>query len=221
VKEWGKITGGKPIHLAEMRLGSSNAPKRWGQLLKDLAPVPLAAGLRPFVGSVKTSDYADSVRGTVAELVFRGYPIALLAMVDGILNSDISKQDRIEFIFEQQKEFDVARGRIFADLMELPEYKTHHNKSRIAKHSVAKRSLILEASDYLAYAVLQHLIDPSSQKATLTSPMLEQYCGITHREFAKEQADAVLELFRSNQEGTIYTPLDNDREGIHQKCSPK
>ena len=96
-----------------MRLGSSKAPKRYGKFLRDLGPIPHAAGLRPFVGSVKTSDYADLVKGTVAELVLKGYPIALLAMVDGILNSDFSKRDRIEFIFEQQVEFDTSRGRIF------------------------------------------------------------------------------------------------------------
>ena len=218
VEKWNEITDGRPIHLKEMRLGSSKAPKRYGKLLKDLAPIPLATGLRPFVGSVKTSDYADSVKGTVAELVLKGYPIALLAMVDGILNSDFPKRDRIEFIFEQQIEFEVARGRVFEYLMSAPEHRTHHNKSRIAKHSTQERSVLLEASDYLAYAVLQQLIDPSSQKATLTAPLLEQYRGITHREFAKEQAEGLVSLLRSEQDGSIHVPLDKDRKAYIKKA---
>jgi hypothetical protein len=134
---------------------------------------------------VKTSDYVDSVKGTVAELILRGYPIALLAMVDGILNSDLPKKDRIEFVFEQQIEYEVSRARVFRYLMCDPNYRTHHSKSRIAKHRSQERSIMLEASDYLAYAVLHQLIDPSSQKATLTSAILKQYERITHREFAK------------------------------------
>jgi len=213
-ERWVEVTGGEPIHLKEMRLGSNKAPRRYGKLLSNLALIPAGTGLRPFVGSVKTSDYAGSVRGTVAELVLKGYPIALLAMVDGILNSDFSKRDRIEFIFEQQIEFDTARSRVFEFLISDPAYRTHHNKSRIAKYSVSERSVLLEASDYLAYAVLQQLIDSSSQKAALTAPLLAQYGGITHREFAKEQAVDLIGMLRENQDGTINTPLDNDRKAF-------
>ncbi len=214
VEEWSKVTGGRQIHLATMRLGLKKAPKRFEKLLKDLAAIPPRVGLRPFVGSVKTSDYADSIKGTIAELTLKGYPIALLAMLDAILNSDFPKRDRIEFIFEQQKEFEIERARAFDSYMRAPEHRTHHNKSRIARHSSQERSVLLEASDYLAYAVLQQLLDPSSQKATLTAPILAGYGGITHREFAKEQIDDVIRSSLEEGGRTTFAPMDRDRKAF-------
>lgn len=219
VRQWRGVLKGKPLHMKTLHLGSKIAERRWKNKLELLAAIPKDVGLRPFVGSVRTSDYRHLIKGTTADLVLAGYPVALISMVDAILNSDLPRRDRIEFIFEVQKEFAVERERAFAFVRNMPEHNAHHGKSRIAKSSSIEKSILLEASDYLAYAVLCQLIDPNSQQANLTSPILSVYNGrIDHRCMGGHQA---LELINSMQEGkddSDLIQLDKDRKAyIKQK----
>jgi hypothetical protein len=191
-----------PLHIKELRLGSSKAPKRYGELLERLARVPPACNLRPFVGSVRTGDYRDRIKGTVADLVLSGYTTALTAMVGGILESDLPKRDRIEFIFEQQVEYAVSREMAFKNWRESAHYKTHHGNSRIGKNASMEKGTLLEASDYLAYAILQQLIDHESQKASLTVPIIRQYPKMDHRKLDRASANHLIDL-ASDQAGGL------------------
>jgi len=200
-KDWRKFLGlwreglaGRPsLHLADMRLGSSKAPTRHGDLLLRLGSIPHKSNLHAFAGSVRTSDYADKIKGTIAEIGLSGYSVALVAMVDAILESKrISKQDRIEFTFEDQVHFAITRAATFRDLRQAKHYKTHHGKSRVGNDSAMAASPILEASDYLSYAILQQLIDPGSQKAKLTAPILEASQPIDHVEITKDNVEQLI-----------------------------
>lgn len=212
---WTEARGDRgPLHMRDCRLGSHNAERRYGDLLKRLGKIPKAANLKPFSGSVRTADFADRTNGTIAAIVMQGYTLALSAMVEGILHGGLPRQDRIEFIFEEQIVFAQSRAEAFAYWRNLPDYKTHHGKSRIGKDSsMEKGSPLLEASDYLAYAILQNLIDSSSQKAVLTSPLLAEYDGdITHRTLAKEQADALLDRFMAATGVDSLPSMDREKK---------
>ena len=77
-----------------------------------------------------------------------------------------------------------------------------------------EKSILLEASDYLACAVRQRLTDETSQKAKLLSPMLAAYDQrIDYRYAAGEQ---VLDVIRSFQEqnGGELQRLDDDRKAF-------
>jgi hypothetical protein len=195
LKLWRQELGDRPsLHLAEMRLGSSKATKRHGDLLLRLGSVPSQANLRAFAGSVRTVHYADKIKGTIAEIGLAGYSIALTAMVDAVLESKLlPKRERIEFTFEDQIQFAVPRAATFHSFRQVEKYKTHHGKSRVGKDSAMEKSPLLEASDYLAYAILQQLIDPDSQKAKITAPILEANKPIGHVEVTRENVDYLID----------------------------
>jgi hypothetical protein len=202
---WQKELGNRPsIHLASLRLGSTRAPNRYGDLLLRLGAVPHRANLIGFAGSVRTSDYAEKIKGTVAQLSLSGYSVALLAMVDAILESkSIPKQDRIEFAFENLFEFDIPGAATFRTLRKEARYKTHHGKSRVGKDRGMEASMILEASDYLSYAILQQLIDPESQKARLTRPILEASQPIGHVEITRDNVEQLINHVYPESDGEI------------------
>ena len=201
LKLWRKELGDRQsLHLARMRLGSSTS-KRHCDLLRRLGSIPRKANLHAFAGSVRTSDYAHKTKGTIAELGLAGYNVALVAMVDAVLESKLlPKRERIEFTFEDQVEFAVQRAAMFRSFRQDEKYKTHHGKSRVGKDSAMPKSSLLEASDYLAYAVLQQLIDPDSQKAKLTAPIIEASKPIGHVEVNKENADQLIECVYAGEE---------------------
>jgi hypothetical protein len=194
LRTWRKELGDREsLHLAEMRLGSSKASRRYGDLLSRLGAVPSQVNLRAFVGSVQTAHHADRIKGTIAQMALAGYSVALVAMVDAILESKLlPKRERIEFAFEDQLEFAIPRAATFQRFRQGEKYQTHHGKSRIGKDSAMAKSTLLEASDYLAYAALQHLIDPDSQKARLTAPILAASSPIGYTEVSKENMDYLL-----------------------------
>lgn len=188
------------LHLKDLRLGSSRYPNRHKDLLTRLGSIPRRSNLIGFAGSVRTSDYADKIKGTIAEIGLSGYSVALIAMVDAILESKrISKRDRIEFTFEDQFHFAIPRAATFRDLRQAKHYKTHHGKSRVGRDSAMAASTILEASDYLSYAILQQLIDPGSQKAKLTAPILEASQPINHVEMTKDNVEQLIQQVYSDR----------------------
>ena len=197
LKMWRRELGNRPsLHLKEMRLGSESGARRYGDLLRRLGSVPSKAGLLPFVGSVSLAHTAKA-KGTIAEIALAGYNVALVAMVDAILGSKrLPKRERIEFTFEDQVHFAIPRASMFHSYRQVEKYKTCPGKrSRIGKDSSMAKDPLLEASDYLAYAMLQHLIDPASGKATVTAPILESTKAfMNHNEITKENVDHLLEI---------------------------
>jgi hypothetical protein len=132
-----------------------------------------------------------------------GYNVALVSLINAVLESkQIPKRDRIEFIFEDQIEFSQARTQNFNQFRKLERYKSHHGLSRIARDSSQAKDIILEASDYLSYAVLQQLIDPESQKSKLTEPILRP-AKVEHTVITEENTSQLLELVYGSDLSTI------------------
>jgi hypothetical protein len=203
-----------PLHIKTMRLGSKYARQRSGSLLERLGAVPKQANLRAFAGVVKTSDYRHRVKGTIVDIQMTGYSVALTAMIDAILESKlIPKRDRIEFNFEEHVEYAVPRAKALKSWREIPKYRTHHGKSRIGKDSSMEKGTLLEASDYLAYAVIQHLIDETSQQAELTSPILRENKPINVTELNKENADTLIQ-FAIDHHGGHLPAMDREMRAV-------
>lgn len=190
LKDWGKYLqmwrkemGGRPsLHLADMRLGSRSADRKYGDLLRRLGSVPGRANLRAFAGSVWTAPHAERIKRTIAEIGLSGYSVALTAMVDAVLQSEgLPKSERIEFTFEDQLEFAVPRAATLRAFRQSDQHKTcPGNRSRVGKERSMEKGPLLEASDYLSYALLQQLLEPNSQKAKLTKPIIECSQPIGH-----------------------------------------
>lgn len=202
LKLWRKELGDRQsLHLAEMRLGSPKASKRYSDLLRRLGSVPSQANLLAFAGSVQTAHHANKIKGTIAQISLAGYSVALVAMVDAVLECKLlPKRERIEFTFEDQIEFAIPRAATFHSFRQSENYKTHHGKSRVGKDSAMEKSTLLEASDYLAYAILQHLINPDSPKAELTSPIIAASLPIGHTKVTEENVDSLINHVYSGEE---------------------
>ena len=219
VRLWNDVLQGQALHMKALRLGGDKAERRWKDRLERLGAIPKQVGLRPFVGSVRTKDYKHLIEGTSAELVLSGYGIALLAMLGAIFASDLPPH-RIELLFEEQIEHAVNRERAISFFRDSHDLTNRHGLSRIAKSSSIQKSMILEASDYLSYAVLYQLIDPDSQKARLTSPILRAYGEkIPHGHASEQQMKSLIEDF--TEQGGGLDQMDKDRKAYIKEMLKK
>ena len=174
VVAWKEAMGKKKsLHLADMRLGSNYAPKKYEALLKGLAKVPKACGLKPFVGSICEKDYGHLVSGTVLESIMEGYVLAILALMDRIA-AHLKPDERIEVVFEQRANGANQRERAMICWNSLPHHRTSKGKPIVSKWSSMEKCSLTEASDYLCYALYHRELDRNSQKAVLTSPILDE-----------------------------------------------
>lgn len=161
----------KSIHVSGMRLGSKKAEKRYGDVLHRLGGVPEQCRLRAFSGSICRKDYQDKVSGTVLEVLMEGYVLAILALMD-VVAENIHPNERIEVFFEEQETHAALRERAMISWRKL--HRTKSGWSVLARWGSIPKGTLTEASDYLCYALQQYFSDPTSQKATLTAPILEQ-----------------------------------------------
>jgi hypothetical protein len=212
---WRKETGDVQfLQLKEMRLGSSAGLRRYGDLLRRLGSVPHQAGLHAFAGSVRTAPYASRIKGTIAAIGLAGYNVALAAILDAILESRmLPKREKIDFIFEEQTAFTVHRAATVHGFRQADRYRTCQGKSRIGKDSVMEKGPLLEASDYLAYAILQQLVNPDSQRARATAPILEACKPMCHTEVTKENADDLL-VQAYGEYGHEIPAMDRDKRAF-------
>lgn len=165
------------LHMAGLRLGTANAPKRLGEMLARLGKIPRDCGLVPIAGSVCRNDYLNRVLGTALEILMEGYVLAVIALLDE-LGARLPTGERVKVFFEEQH----AHAEQLRRAMHF--WKTRHRVpsgwSVIAEWGVLRKGTRLEAADYLCYALQQENIDPTSQKATLTAPILADPCIRNH-----------------------------------------
>jgi hypothetical protein len=161
-----------PLHLKTLRLGSAAGARRCGPVLKRLGPIPVECGLRGFVGSAIEKEYRSKVVGTSLELLMGGYMMALMAVMDGVLDK-IPQGERVEVIFEDQLTYAAERARAMAFLSRHPDYQTQAGPV-VAKWSSMPKGVLTDASDYLSYAFLKQLMDHKSKKAILCAPIVKQ-----------------------------------------------
>ena len=169
-RKWRKALGmNNHLHMRELRAWDKDRNK---ELLEKLGSIPASCGLTLAYCSLKVSDYRDLMTGTVVELSNEGYITALRMLVVCLMKS-LPAGQRMEVICEAQNAFAARREHTFLTLAALPEYQDRNGFSRLAKWSSVPKTSLLEPCDYAAYALLQHLKDPESRKATLCAPILK------------------------------------------------
>jgi hypothetical protein len=96
-------------------------------------PIPRDCGLRLCIGGVNVQDYDDLIIGTMAEKALKGYQAALTPMVIQVLRA-VPPNDRIEFVFEQQREYEdaVAATIWFAAKTDLDYKRTNEGLPKLA-----------------------------------------------------------------------------------------
>jgi hypothetical protein len=182
------------LHLTRMRLGSSNAVSRHKDLLERLGRIPSECGLFSIAGSIRKADFPSIVSGTALEVLMEPYVMAILALLDE-LRGRLPQGERVKVYFEQQDAHSELRRR--AVTFWKKRYRVPSGWSVITNWGVVPKGIYTEASDYLCYALTQRCIDPDSQKARLTAPILSTpfYWRHTNR----MMVDAWLDHIRANR----------------------
>jgi hypothetical protein len=167
-EEWGKaLFPRRHLHMRELRWRKD----RHKEMLGKLGPIPHKCGLRSVYSSVKVSEYVDELPEFETKAVTKGYFITLIGLTASVLLA-IPKGERVEFIFEEQKEFAAVREHALGLMSKCPILRGKRGKSALAKWSSVPKSSLLEPSDYLAYAVMQNLVNVNSNRSRLCLPIL-------------------------------------------------
>jgi hypothetical protein len=167
--EWKVGLGKKPsLHMKRLnwKYGS-----RYKKLLETLGAIPHACGLQPVFAAVRMTDY--DIARSIPKKLRHGYYVSLAAAIVATMGN-LPKGERIKFVFETQVVFARIREAAIHYISRMPEYRGRKNRKIIAGSESIPKCILLEPSDYLAYALLQTLIDKKSEKAQLCSPILKQ-----------------------------------------------
>jgi hypothetical protein len=190
-KEWREGLGAKAsLHMNTLRW-KNDRPK---DLLQRLGPIPHRCGLRPIYSSVKVSDYITDLPEYATKGFTKGYFIALMGVTVSVL-MEIPRGQRVEFIFEEQSEFAAVREHALSIMAKNPVLRGRRGKSKLAKWSSTPKSSLLEPADYLAYAIMQCLVDPDSDRSRLCRPIFgNKKVKMIGGRMGKEQVAKILEL---------------------------
>jgi hypothetical protein len=156
------------LHMKKLRwIRNRNA-----DLLLRMAKVPHECGLLPVFAAVRVSDYIDQVGDYEAKKLTTGYFVALYCAVLAVLDY-LPKGERVELIFEEQVDYAAVREFALHDIAKKKSLRKA-KKTALAKWSSIPKSSLLEPADYLAYALMQTLVDPHSLRSKLCSPILNR-----------------------------------------------
>jgi len=161
----------KRLHIKDLRFSK----ERDKELLARLGPIPTRCGLKRLIGGARVSDYEDLIPDPLRKLM-GGYIAALFVSVLNLLLS-LPEDERVELVFEQQDRFETYARIALSAIANLPVPRTKgkDGSSKLAKwRFVPKdRTIQLDQADYLCYAQLQRLRNPSSKKAQWCSPIID------------------------------------------------
>ncbi len=174
------------LHMTALRWKKDSTRR----LLERLAPIPNACGLLRCIGGVKVSDYEDLIDEPISMMYphgslyvpanvivpIKGYEAVLAPMVINVLRG-VPNTERIEFVFEEQREYAPAVDNVmaFASMKDMAYKVTKDGKPKIAKWGfVPKGSTVMtDPADYLAFATREHCTNPNMKKAKWTRAILE------------------------------------------------
>lgn len=155
------------LHMNELRWKLDRTRK----LLERLGPIPEQSGVVPAFGGVRYADYEDLVLGSPEEKTLKGYIICLIVLVTDILRR-VPATERVEIILEEQRQYEpfanIALG-ILADPEMGPSdcNMTVGGKPKLARWAFVPKgsTIMLDAPDYLAFALRETRINGNSKKA--------------------------------------------------------
>ncbi len=204
----------KKLHMNELRW---NYP-RIKKLLDRLGPIPGKCKLTPVVGGVRVSDYEDLIAGTIDEKLMKGYIACLMPLVFQLLRV-VPSDDRVDLIFEEQKEYEPYANLALSALISLmnesiPWGRGRDGLPKLSKWSfVPKDSTILtQPADYFAYALLQAYRDKNSKKTKWCQSILESGGGEGIGAILKRQT--IRRIIVGGQLITIYQIIQQRLKGF-------
>lgn len=184
-KSWDEVRQGKRIHLSEMRINPATT-----MLLENLAPLPYSCGLVPYYATVRPEYYEDmlSLQGAEgAKLAYKPYPVCLPVLLT-LINKNSPKDESIKFAFERNDLYDAHACAIFEEAEN--EIRTSNGKPRYSSWEFFAKDVcpLLQTADYFCYAQRERLVNPQSEEASWSSPILNANPGQPIKfEFTKEQ----------------------------------
>lgn len=194
VPKWTAALGSRrtSLHMRRLRWNKD----RTRQLLARLGPIPHECGLEIVMGGIKVEHYEDLIAGTADAKVLNGYVAAMTPMVIQVL-SGVPPNERIEFVFEEQGEYEPAVDWVmsFASM-------SNDGRAKLAGWKfVPKGSAMIEAADYVAFALREENTNHDSIKARWTNPILAAgdgtgYGTIMTRQRARRAIQNSQKLFR-------------------------
>ena len=215
-EQWGKFVPAWKNALGKQRKNLHMNDLRWGkdytrQLLEKLAPIPEECGLQGVMGGVCYEHYEDLIVGTPDEKLLKGYMAALHPMMTQIFRG-IPKNERLEIVFEQQREYqkwvDISIPFYALPHPQMPWLHMEDGQSKLAKWSFVPKntSVMTDPADYLAFALREAWTDSTSKKAQWCKPLLAtgkgEGIGVV---LTKEM---VRRAVRSSQLMAMYQDLD-------------
>ncbi|MDR3413541.1 MAG: hypothetical protein P4L87_21730 [Formivibrio sp.] len=174
-RSWSQLTSEWKIALhpkTALHMNKLRWPKgrdRHKLMLEKLGAVPRGCGLRPVFASVRIADYRSQLKRPDGVLS-NGYFVTLVALTQAMLKS-LPKGERLKLVVETQVEYAQAREAAISVLQKEPEYR-YRGRPMLTGCESSQKCTLLEPSDYLAYAILQWLIDKDSIRARNCAPIL-------------------------------------------------
>ena len=172
VPRWKEAVGPqrKRVHMNELRWKRLCTKK----LLARLGPIPEACGLKAVAGGVKYSDYEDLIEGTIVEKLSEGYLWSLFPLVLNILKY-IPPDERVELIFGAQSIYKERALDLSSFMAKTTVEDPNSGLSKLAKWIFVplESTILLDPSDYYAYALAQYHRDRTSQKTEWCMPILD------------------------------------------------
>jgi hypothetical protein len=190
--KWREALGDKEsLHMKKLRWKED----RHKELLERLGSVPHACGLRPVYASIRVGEYINDLEDYSVREFTEGYFVALMGVASSILLA-LPKGERVEFIFESQIRYAAVREHALEIMSKNKAIRGRRGRSALAKWGSIPKSILLEPADYLAYAILQILIDKDSLKSRLCSPILNANPKPIGGRMSKEHVQHFLEFKR-------------------------
>jgi hypothetical protein len=175
------------LHLTKLRWN-----RRYDRIVKDLAklgPIPRRYNLIPVFVGMWHQDFEDLFKGKVREAFTDPYMTCVQQCMALALHHLVGKDDEIQFILDWQE---GRRARMMNKLRDVA-FKFAKMEPRLKTlHFTPMRSTVcLDPADYLVFALREGILDPNSDKAKASAPIVAYplYGGIIERKRLKEIAD--------------------------------
>ncbi len=167
------------LHMADLRWKK----QRTRELLARLGAVPDKCKLTAVVGGVRQADYDDLIQGTPAEKLLKGYIACIYPLVINVLRA-IPKNERLEIVFEQQREYEWYTKCALSALVSIQDarpdwFLTDDGLPKLAKWTFVPKgsTTLIEPADYFVYALRNLYQDKNSKQTQWCKPILDSGNG--------------------------------------------
>jgi hypothetical protein len=190
---------------------------RWKQtdrirpLLEKLEPIPHECGLVPVWARLRISDYSDLIEITTVSRKLQGGYLVVAQYLGLIIMEYIRLlNERVKIVFEHNDHFALVLPAIIGLYGQVFPFFTNEGLrclvgvEMIPKHS----SSLTQPADYLAYARLQELRNPNSERAILCRPILKPQPGVR------------VDIKREDIRGLMSSPAQRKIRELGRKLEP-